>query len=845
MCGVHAAFGAVIHGEERVVTGDVGLDRHAGAVGVGLSGEDLRLFNKAGGDDLQLGDLHSVVAEEADVVVLAVVKAEITAARHDILQIFHHDRVAALGEVDRLVIFGVDVHAQAARSGVVDLQRIAVRVADHHVVELHDLFAVLRLGGGRSRRAGGHAARRSLADGRNLRDAQPAAAIGDQLDLLLERGVRRNGRIRGLRHHIAHDLPLGDGLSGHLDLDRRILYGKRLQRNFIRHLYGEGGGRVIRVDHQTVVPFACRIDLVVGEPLVELRIGVARTGVVRILHNTPVLFHLDGIGQRSAVHNDRVVVPGGGAHFHRELCLHHVAGLPLAFDGEEAVDHIAADRCAVHLKRRGLAPLGDAQLEREGGGVAAVCNGDVAVERVVGLLAELRGLAARDGGRHAVGAVGDHRHAAVHRGHPHVLYKFRPTHVHVGEAALVARRCAEGEAVAVFLQGLVRTVGRQHLILGLVVVVAGEIRGVADRQRVVGEMLQLVAQPAFAENPHADRIGKDALHHRAGLGAAVGVVLARQLVRIGETVHAAVVDAQVEQALAQRVAVAQAARHLIDDRRSLHTLGGVDHMLANGGVGELIRPLVGGCVERIRQVDQPFARFGVRGIVDVVIVPQHDLDVVAAARRTPAAELRFLLLLITKILFEEVYNPLIGLARIHGRLVVIAQNLHHHHAGPPVGVGLRAKEAVEPLGGQQRVNPLLRLRLELVIIQHPGQGGKAPQVIGPLLPVVAAAAAPGAGFAVDGEVVMNVAGKPVLLQIKLLQEPVLSLDRAHRQLCKWSFLQLALVEVIVENRVFSRAGTRRLSVRRQGAARHSDAQDYADNAAQKIFLCHTFTSLSP
>ena len=244
----------------------------------------------------------------------------------------------------------------------------------------------------------------------------------------------------------------------------------------------------------------------------------------------------------------------------------------------------------------------------------------------------------------------------------------------VGEAAFKAAEGAKGNTVAVILVEIMGAVSQYHLILRLEIGMVAQIGGIGRREGVVGQALQVVADPALAQDAHGDRLGEDALGDAAQLRAAVGVVLPGGLVRIGQAVHAAMVNGIVLDASAHGGLIFIIAGDLIHHRRGLEPLGGVDHVLARRGILVDVRPLVGGLVELVGKLDEPGALAGIICVVQAVIEPEHHFNVVAAARLIPVLVERPLvdvLELITEVVFQEGQHPLVGVAVVLRRLVVV------------------------------------------------------------------------------------------------------------------------------------------------------------------------------
>jgi hypothetical protein len=72
----------------------------------------------------------------------------------------------------------------------------------------------------------------------------------------------------------------------------------------------------------------------------------------------------------------------------------------------------------------------------------------------------------------------------------------------------------------------------------------------------------------------------------------------------------------------------------------------------------------------------------------------------------------------------------------------IAEQVIHHHPRPPVIVVRRAVEAIVALALEDGIAPLRRLGFQLLVVQSPSQRNKPLEIIRPLLPVLAGAAAP-------------------------------------------------------------------------------------------------------
>ncbi len=638
---------------------------------------------------------------------------ELETAAELILQV--GDFRLAGGEVERLRIFVVD--HQGAGAGAGHLEGVALRLGHHDVGEFLVIGAVVADHLAVERRGLNHGVSR-LADLREVGDAQTAAAVGDQLDVAHQRLIVSRGTV-GLRAgQVAVVGPVGDELTLRFEHHRGGLGAERLQRHILRFDHLEAGSRVVGIDNQAVVPRAGRIDL--AQRGLGLMLHLELTRVVGLV-GAPILLDLEAVDQGAFFHCNRVVVPSGGFDLTGELQVDHVALHPGAFDGVVIAGSDAFLRHAVDGDRRARSPGGDSHLEFKAGGVAAVGELHAVLERVVGLLQEHSGLAVRDLRSHLVGAVGHDRQAVVGGGHPHVLHEFRPAHMGVRVAAVKAAGRAERRAVAVVVAELVVAQSRHNLVLQDIVYMSGKIGGVGRRQRVVSELLDAVADPRLAQHLLRDLGGEQALHDAAVLGAAGGAVLPGRLIRVGQAVHAAVVDGHVEQAVLEGDLVALLAGVLVEHRGGLHALAGVHHVLAHGRVVILVGPVGRLALQQCAQVEQPLGGARVGRIVQAVVQPVHAVDIVAAARIRPVAERSAgqLLLLVAEIVLHEGDHALVGLARGFGRLIVVAQRHQHRHSRPPV-VRAGAEIAVVALALQHSFDPGLGLLFELRVVQHIG-----------------------------------------------------------------------------------------------------------------------------
>ena len=303
--GVVAALGAIVHRIEAVGAVDVGgeLDGVHGGTGTGHLG----FLEGTDGDDLDFLDGHGIVSGETHAVIVLIAEAEGRIC-HQILQISHRHRGLPGGEIEGLRMLGVDIEGQFTRTGISHHHPVGIGVGDNDIVKLYGIFAFIAVG----LRGGCLSDHRvlSIADPGDLIDMHAGAARGDQLNLHLQIFICRQGRVRRLRHRVAHELPVRYQLPGDLQGDGRGGDVEGLGSHLLGSYHLEGSLDIVLIDDQGVVPVAGRVGLLEGEGIHLLYFtAVPEDGVVGGF--APVLFHLDAEDQRAVLHRKGVIVPGG------------------------------------------------------------------------------------------------------------------------------------------------------------------------------------------------------------------------------------------------------------------------------------------------------------------------------------------------------------------------------------------------------------------------------------------------------------------------------------------------------------------------------------------------------
>ena len=254
----------------------------------------------------------------------------------------------------------------------------------------------------------------------------------------------------------------------------------------------------------------------------------------------------------------------------------------------------------------------------------------------------------------------------------------------------------------------------------------------------------------------------------------------------------AVEQRQIRESLLHGVEIAPLGPALIVDHRLLETLRQID---AVDGVEafqvvrfeEHPRIVVPLPVKQIAQFEQkPVAR--------EIIEPINRLQVVARTVNGPVRPVSQRLVgqrlqLIPEIARHEVDHP-----PVVRRGVVLLQDFQHHHPRPPVGrivpleaefariVRRRAEIAVLALTSQNPLDPRPDLRLELRVVEQPGQRQQSVDPVRAALPLVAVAAQPAVARPHHlGVELVHAARGARTLPFEHLPEPPLRPDGAQRQ----------------------------------------------------------------
>ena len=206
-----------------------------------------------------------------------------------------------------------------------------------------------------------------------------------------------------------------------------------------------------------------------------------------------------------------------------------------------------------------------------------------------------------------------------------------------------------------------------------------------------------------------------------------------------------------------------------------------------------------------------------------VVVPQGDVHVITDSLRRPRAgvdgrfEQRFQL--VAQETVEKRHH-----ARVARRFAVVPDGLQHQDARPQIRAG-RAEGAVLPLAGQRPVDPFLRLRLQVGIVERVSRRDQTAHVVGAAFPRVARSAGPRVVLQA-GRKLFQMAGVAVLLQEELGLEIALCRDAAHGQRRERRVVQA----VRLQRRPVGRAGGRRRSRADEQRGRCEDAE---------LFLCRS------
>ncbi len=282
----------------------------------------------------------------------------------------------------------------------------------------------------------------------------------------------------------------------------------------------------------------------------------------------------------------------------------------------------------------------------------------------------------------------------------------------------------------------------------------------------------LVGQPHVEERLEGDDIAEDLLHDRARLDT-LAVRPARQPLRAAPQPERQPVRFPREPvARRDEGQVARASASLEGDGRVLHGLRNVD-----GVVGAVV-PLGGleGPEEAepvVRLLAKPVAELEQERLAGAVVEPVKDLDLIRRARLGPLAQgpRGQVGLEVAGVAGEGLDR-----ARVARGPVVVAQDPACDHARPPVGVGGRADLPVLALVVQEPLDPGAGLSPEPLV----GEAHEPAEVVGPLLPVLAGPAAPGALGSEVGKNLLGMAGQAVRLTLELAGQPAAGPDRAER-----------------------------------------------------------------
>lgn len=298
--------------------------------------------------------------------------------------------------------------------------------------------------------------------------------------------------------------------------------------------------------------------------------------------------------------------------------------------------------------------------------------------------------------------------------------------VQVRRAAAVVRLQAEDVRVRLVVVPGAGIAVDADLVDLLVVLVRPSVGREGRRQRVVGDALPKVADAGLAGHGEHALEGVERLHHRAGLRALRGVCAGEVLVPREHAVGHAVEARELLPPRAEGVRLLGAAVERVLDLRGLQRHGQVHHVRAlvdlpglgpgvlrglearlqhGPGVRALLVLLVGEGVEVARPIhgltQDLVAELEQPRLARDVVEPQDRVHAVARARDGPQPQ-----------------GLLVQLARHVGEVLrqkdqdflvardgeILLQGLEHDHARPPVGVVLRAKEALLVLGGEDPVH---------------------------------------------------------------------------------------------------------------------------------------------
>jgi len=337
-------------------------------------------------------------------------------------------------------------------------------------------------GGGPSGGGGG--------EGGEFGDAEARAAVGDELKV----GQRPGGLCGaggGGVGGVVDELPVGEEAAFDAKGHGGSFVGEGDGGNALC-CGGEGGLGPIAIEKEGVVPGGFGMN---GE------VGGGECGVVGF-ELLETLADLEGEDQGAAKDGDGVVVACFDARLHGEEEVEGVAGLPFAFEGEEAVGGLPGNELRPHFEGDiAIGPFGDAEVEGELDGLVGLDGeADGAVEGVVGGFGDGDGDAVGDFGGDGGGAVDDGGEAVVGCGHPHMGDELGPALVHVGGAAAEVGFEAVEVGVVAIGDPLAFGAGGEDLVGLLVVLVCPEVGGGGGGEGIVGEGFDAVGEGAVAED---------------------------------------------------------------------------------------------------------------------------------------------------------------------------------------------------------------------------------------------------------------------------------------------------------------------------------------------------------
>ncbi len=349
-----------------------------------------------------------------------------------------------------------------------------------------------------------------LSDLWKMSDAQTAATVGDQLDVLNQALIVR-GRTKGLRSgNISIKLPLRYNLSLCLEYNWRVLCTKRLKRYFIQFFNCKAGCWIVFIHNQTIVPTAGGEYLAQGRLFLMFHLQLAR--IVAII-GTPVLFDLKSVDQGTFFDSDGIIIPSGCFNLTWEVQVNLIPCLPIALDGVVFAGNNAFLLFPIDRDFWGVAPLRDAQFQFKFCCFTAVAQMNGIFKWIVGFLYKGCRFPIGHFRCHAIRPIGYQRQTVVRCCHPHVLDKLWPTHMTVSKTTVKTKRCAKRRAVPMVAVKLMVAKRCHHLILQYIIGMAREIRRIGCRKRIVSQLLYAVTKPSFTQNFLSNLCGKQALHN--------------------------------------------------------------------------------------------------------------------------------------------------------------------------------------------------------------------------------------------------------------------------------------------------------------------------------------------